>query len=154
MDQDFLAHELVHSYLHDQQTDKLHAEIEVEKVLVFYNSKLAKDSKSLDNQKQYLALANDHTRRYLLRSKEAATKNGEKFDAKSALQQLYEDYVKDYGNNQSYGKIAAMDSKEYHSIDSQIESQTNLSEEGGLESILSQDGESLEDSCESNSSEE
>ncbi len=102
MEEDFLAHEIAHSYLHDPDSNKLEAEIEVEKVLAYVNSAKASKEKSGHMKRQYLALAGDHIRRYMLQKEEKAVLNDEKFDARKEMQELYEEYAADFGGNDNY----------------------------------------------------
>ena len=123
MDEDFLAHEIAHSYLHDQNSDKLQAEIEVEKVLAYVNSAKAKYSKNESMKRQYNALASDHIRRYMLHKEEEATLNGEKFNSEKEMEKLYKEYAAEFAQGQ--------DSEAMHMKAEEKES-------GGLEAIVAE----------------
>lgn len=100
MDEDFLAHEIAHSYLHDQNSDKLQAEIEVEKVLAYVNSAKARNTNNSSMKNQYNALASDHIRRYMLHKEEEATLNGEKFNSEKEMENLYKEYAAEFAQGQ------------------------------------------------------
>ena len=102
LDYDILAHELTHSYLHSQSTDKLQGELDVERTLIFVNSRLASQARNSYQKNQYNTLVAEHIRRYMLQRQEQAILTGKKFDPEAEMQELYSEYVAEFGDDRGH----------------------------------------------------